>query len=144
MFGLKKYLIRTNRHYSGFRFRPFFKRDYISAYVCFTDSCRYYGDDLQLKEQINKLFGFGAIRHHKRSYRIGWRYNANKDIIELFEYKYEYGIRFYELVDTMKIGQTKKLTVFSPRYIYFGKYLFPYFGGKYPAPKNILIKLQFC
>ena len=138
--------IKAGRHYCSDKIPRlhFYKKKFLWDVQVSSMNKYPYESGTARSEQINKLFGFGAIRHHKRSYRIGWRYNANKDIIELFEYKYEHGIRFYELVDTMKIGQTKKLTVFSPRYIYFGKLLFPYFGGKYPAPQNIIIKLQFC
>ena len=143
MFGLKTYKIRRGKHYSGFRFIPFYKRSSLTAYVCFTDSCRYYTIDNQLKEQVNKLFGFGSINHHKRSYRIGWRYNASKDMIDLFEYKYEHGYRTIFKFDSIRIGQTKKITVFSRKYIYWGKFLYPYFGGKAPAPHDMEIKLLF-
>lgn len=143
MFGLKTYLVKEGKHFSGFRFRPFIRMNELKAWVCFTDSCRYLTDDIQLKEQVNKLFGFGSILHHRRSFRIGWRYNAEKDIIELFEYFYVKGERHIKKFDTMKIGQTKKLKVKSDKPVWFGVRLWLYFGGKSPAPKNIYVKMLF-
>jgi len=136
-------LVKKGNHYSGFRFRPFIRMKELKAWVCFTDSCRYYTDDIQLTEQVNKLFGYGAILHHRRSYRIGWRYNQEKDIIDLFEYFYIKGEPHIKKFDSMKIGQTKKLKVKSKKYVWFGVYRWPYFGGKEPAPKNITIKMLF-
>lgn len=142
MFGLKNYTVKKGHHYSGFRFVPFIRMKELSAYVCFTDSCRYHTEDVQLREQINKLFGFGSIFHHRKSFRIGWRYNPNKDLIELYEYFYVKGERYYQKIDSMRIGQTKKLKVKSKKYIWFGVNLWPYFGGKAKAPKNITVKME--
>lgn len=144
MLGLKSYKIKKGQHYSGFRFRPFIKRKSITVAVEFTDSCRYIGNTLQMTEQINKLCGFGAILHHRNSIRIGWRYDPIKDIVKLYIYEYRKGERLEpKLFDIARIGQVKKLKLKSKKVYWFGKYLFPYFGGKSPAPHDIKIKLSF-
>lgn len=143
MFGLKTYKIKKGSHYSGYRFFPFFKKKELSSYVCFTDSCRYVSNDNQLTEQINKLFGFGSFFHHRRSYRIGWNYNRLNDEIDLYDYFYYRGERFSYKTGSMKIGEVKKLTIKSTFNVWLGVYLFPYFGGKVPAPHDIDIKLEF-
>jgi len=144
MVGLKTYEIRKNKHYSGFRFCPFIRCKEITIAVKFTDSCRYISDDLQLTEQINKLVGFGAIRHHRNSVRIGWRYNQAKDLIQLYIYEYKKGERLEPvLFESARIGQTKKLTLKSKKLYWFGKFLWPYFGGKAKSPHDIKIKMTF-
>jgi len=143
MWGLKTYLIKKGKHYSGFRFIPFFRLREITIIFKFTESCRYVSDNLQLTEQINKLFGFGALWHHRSSIRIGWRYSHKKDNIKLYTYKYIEGVRFEKHFDTVKIGQYNKLRIKAHRSYWLGKFLFPYFGGKEPAPHDIKILLDF-
>jgi hypothetical protein len=143
MFGLKAYSIKKNKHYSGFRFRPFFRCREITIVFKFTESCRYVSDDPQLSEQINKLVGFGALWHHRNSVRIGWRYDAKKDKIKLYTYKYIEGVRIKKHFDTVRIGQYNKLRIKAHRTYWFGKFLYPYFGGKAPAPHDIKILLDF-
>ncbi len=143
MFGLKTYSIKKNKHYSGFRFRPFFRCREVTVIFKFTESCRYISDDLQLSEQINKLVGFGALWHHRNSVRIGWRYDAKKDRIKLYTYKYIEGVRIKKHFDTVRIGQYNKLRIKAHRTYWFGKFLYPYFGGKAPAPHDIKILLDF-
>ena len=143
MFGLKEYVIKKGKHYSGFRFRPFIKCKEITVAVKFTDSCRYLGNTVEMSEQLNKLVGFGSIFHHKNSIRIAWRYNPIKDKVELFIYEYLRGERMESQFDEMRIGQTKKLRLKSRKAYWFGKFLFFYFGGKYPAPHDMKIKLSF-
>tara|TARA_Y100001938_G_scaffold143057_1_gene215243 strand:- start:3379 stop:3813 length:435 start_codon:yes stop_codon:yes gene_type:complete len=143
MCGLKTYLIKKGKHYSGFRFIPFFRCREITIIFKFTDSCRYEYNNPQLTEQINKLFGFGALWHHRSSVRIGWRYSPKKDNIKLYTYKYIQGVRFEKHFDTVKIGQYNKLRIKAHRSYWLGKFLFPYFGGKEPAPHDIKILLDF-
>ena len=143
MFGLDEYLIKKDSHYSGFKFRPFIRRKSITVCFEFTDSCRYSGNT-QIKEQINKLVGFGALLHHNNSIRLGWRYEPLKDVIKIYRYEYKKGERLpAQLIDTVRIGQIKKIKLNSDRFYWFGKYLFPYFGGKAAAPHKIKIKLSF-
>ena len=104
MWGLKTYSIKKNKHYSGFRFRPFFRCREITVVFKFTDSCRYVSDDEQLTEQINKLVGFGALWHHRSSVRIGWRYCPKKDNIRLYSYKYMEGVRIQNILILLKLA----------------------------------------
>jgi len=143
MYGLKEFLVKKGRHYSGFRFRPFIRCKSITVAFKFTDSCRYLGNTIQMTEQINKLCGFGAILHHRNSIRIGWRYDPINDHILLYTYEYKKGVRIVDKFDKVKIGQTKKLKLKSKKVYWFGCYRFPYFGGKSPAPHDMKINLSF-
>jgi hypothetical protein len=143
MFGLKSYTIKKGKHYSGFRFIPFFKCKEITVAVNFTDSCRYLGNTVQMSEQINKLCGFGAILHHRNSIRIGWRYDPINDKVDLFTYEYKDSERLITKFDSVRINQTKKIRLKSLKTYYFGCYKWPYFGGKSPAAHDMEIKILF-
>lgn len=143
MFSLKTYTIKKGRHYSGFRFRPFIKCKDITVAVKFTDSCRYLGNTVQMSEQVNKLCGFGAILHHRNSLRIGWRYDPIADKVLLYTYEYKNKERTIQRFDEVRINQTKRIKIKSKKAYWFGKYLYPYFGGKAPAPHDMEIKICF-
>lgn len=166
---MKKHII-----YKGFH-RPFpFKilglcREYdyiIKRNFIFTDSCKY---ELDKGDQLdwNKLFGisFGLFGIHKNSVRFVWRYNPDKDIINIGAYWYVNGIRdYYSLVDipfnkeyTFKITILGNQVIFTvlDEFIAIGKFALNvfddktisknkykcgiYFGGNRRAPQRIEI-----
>ena len=91
---LKTKSVCKNMHYSlnFLNFKPYYNgRDnvnYIMTYnVKFTDESKYdVGED---QSDINKLFGISYGHHHNQSDRIGWRYNKNTGLMDLFLYSYE-------------------------------------------------------
>ena len=141
MSDFKTFTIKKGCHYSGFRFRPFIYKRSMSADVVFTPSCRYDGS-YQLETQINKLFGFGSINHHNNSHRLGWRYSEDLDRVLIFEYFYIKGDRYENQILKVCIGQNVRLKLKYHKGYWFGKKLFPYFGGKEPAQKDLKIKIK--
>tara|TARA_R100001463_G_scaffold28613_4_gene65564 strand:- start:1826 stop:2431 length:606 start_codon:yes stop_codon:yes gene_type:complete len=138
----KTYTIKKGNHYSGKRFRPFFKKRKLIVNIAFHKGCRYKGSD-QLNEQINKAVGFGELNHHKNSTRLGWRYNSFNDNIDLFNYEYINGKRTIIYNKTVEFDKHYKVILASSKPYWFGKYLFPYFGGKEPAPHNVKISVIY-
>ena len=83
------------------------------------------------------------MNHHKNSIRIGWRYNVFNDNIDLFTYEYNKGKRTIIYMKSVKIGTPCDVSISSSKVYWFGKYLFPYFGGKAPAPHTIKISVIY-
>ena len=97
-------------------------------------------DNVQLNEQINKLWGYSySIWHKYNSERIGWRWGKQKDTLEVFSYRYIDGIRYTSQIGTYNINEWVEVKMFRPR---FGYTLFPYFGGKEPSPVDIIFTLD--
>ena len=138
----KTITIKKGNHYaSGRKFFPFITKKNFTVAFYFTNSCRYSGSD-QLMEQWNKLFGIGALQHHKNSDRIAWRYNDEFDLIELSTYKYKNGERMpIKSLGFVAINTWNSITINTERY-WFGRKLNPYFGGKESVPHNIKIKIN--
>jgi len=140
----KTYRVKKGNHYSGFRFKPFFKRKKLEADVVFHPSCRYYeeGND-QLNTQINKLFGFGSILHQHNSHRMGWRYDKINDKIILVEYIYKEGERVLKTFETVRINEKTRIVLESDKPYYFGVYRWLFFGGTAKAPHDIAVTINF-
>lgn len=132
----------------------------ISHDITFTDSCRY---DLDSSDQldINKLFGIGYFpSHHDNSARFGWRYDLEKQQMEILAYWYINTIRqnasmgFVNINDShnysmyittnehvLKIDDDITYTIQLPSRKY-GYKLRPYFGGNRTAPNTMKILLS--
>jgi hypothetical protein len=85
-----KYTIKKGSHSSGFRFCPVVNKKQMSVLVKFDVSCRY---ELQGEDQKdwNKLFGWSYLRHQDNSVRVVWRYNENRNDIEVAPYLHSRG-----------------------------------------------------
>lgn len=170
--------IKKGKH-SQFEIPKFlFKPKSFHLEVRFTDSCKY---DLKSKDQhdINKLFGvsflslgsfvfvlksvFQAIRHlslskikslhHYNSARWGWRYNLEKEKIELFDYSYTKGVNTQIHKFDVDINQVVMLSLKDssmmqgliteiplPKKINVCYELYHFFGGQEKAPHDINIE----
>lgn len=160
------YIICKGKHYAfpprlGLYFRP------VSEVkkIIFDDSCAYTlpGED---QDDINKLFGVGFFpHHHKNSARFGWNYSPKTGDILITAYYYLDGTRWiHELChvplnteielgllagpDMYAFGVFKDEELLAEYSVTFetkksniGFKLGPYFGGTYPAPQDIKIKL---
>lgn len=169
---MKQYIIKKNHHYSNF-FPKFYctkEKFELSGNFTFTDSCRYKIDEPSC---VNKLFGFCfGFGVHKNSARIGWTYNNEGNLIDLWKYIYKYGklekrkFHFINLNDAHDFKITVQRNVSAlPRYrhyyyieFYIDGLLFefdkiysngcfmttlgPYFGGNTKAPHNIIIEYE--
>lgn len=129
----------------------------------FDNSARY---DLNHNDHfdINKLMGFSEANshHQENSARLGWRFNIDKDAIEIFSYVYSKGDLSYEHITDIEINATieYQINMYSNEYEFVvngysqriernienevGLYyrLFPYFGGNQVAPQNINIYIK--
>ena len=79
---MKTFLIKKGRHrVSGFHFGFNFD-DEFSKTVVFTESCRYTLPEVN-KHDINRLYGFSNGDHTENSACIGWRWNEDKELVDL-------------------------------------------------------------
>lgn len=160
--------ILKNKHYSTpFRIKIHLLKKNIKLKVCFDESAKY---NLKSNDQydINKLFGISYGFHHRNSARFGWRWDLDKEKIEILAYVYRNGKRvkewesdihiayidcfvFYE----MEIQKNEKEYIFSLKKefseksykksikhkskCFFGYELSPYFGGNRKAPHDIFL-----
>src|SRR5690606_12621081 len=88
-----------------------FGRSSFEWIVKFDESCRY---NLPLPDHLdtNKLVGIGYLwHHHKDSARFGWRYNMERDCIELLAYCYVGGERVIRHIAYVNIGRWVTLTL---------------------------------
>lgn len=137
-----------------------------SRRVNFTNSCKYRLTENY--DQVNKLFGFSEGYHHWNSARFGWRC-IDYENIELFAYCYVNGKRIIkplltckpntwvfcniqnqgskyvfkafnskEKLATATIEKDTKFSFYSLFKLFIYN-LYPYFGGKIPAPRNMNI-----
>jgi hypothetical protein len=163
MARLKKYTIKSGKHYSGFRLSPFYGKHSAKYEVIFDKNCIY---DLKSTDQydVNKLFGLAYGYHHIDSVRFGWR--AEGDKIEISAYCYKNGdrhIREMCLIDVDKpyVLEIKNTGVYyelelkdeasgffsyarisKPITTEIGYNLFPYFGGNQVAPHEMTIFMR--
>lgn len=103
---MAKFVLRRGFHRaSPLSFGIFVGKDIMKRSVTFTDSCRYdLGNANQ--EDWNKLFGVGYLwSHHDNSARFGWRYNKQKDCIEIGTYCYIDGQRIMDYICDVSIGK---------------------------------------
>lgn len=112
----------------------------------------------------NKLIGLSdGFKHHKNSIRIGWRYDAKTDKVELSAITYVNGnrqidqlfkVNTYTKIDfEITIKKDRYELIINESYCIFNRVskwflprliLKPYFGGKNKAPKDfeIVVRLQ--
>lgn len=159
------YSVRSNRpfpipfklalHSGALRFTAMFGEGCDKTYTANWDS-------------INKLYGVSyGVDPHYRSVRVGWRYNPIKEEIELFVYAYSKGIRQApKYLFSVQLHEEAHFTMFRTKnniVVVEGRpeggkvvteavagidkpaiafKLWPYFGGKYPAPKSMKIFIR--
>ncbi|MCG8477130.1 MAG: hypothetical protein MI784_16815 [Cytophagales bacterium] len=130
--------------------------------VVFDETARY---DLGNANQmdLNKLFGVSGsfAHHHSESARIAWRWNVQKEKIEIFSYLYLDGTRVseplgevaanepfvcgIELTSTgyrLFFNQQEREYKASGGAVQFRYMLHPYFGGDETAPHDIHIRMK--
>ena len=134
------YKVKTLRHYSGFRFKTFYKQKDINLKVKFYNSCWY--DISVWGNHINKLYGFGDFNIHNNSDRIGWRPSIKKNYIDLFIYKYVDGKRIITFSKTIKTLDYYKINLQTPEYK-FGRHSFFYYGGEPVAHQDMVCDIVF-
>jgi hypothetical protein len=121
----------------------------------------------EVNDHVNKLFGVSFGFHHKNSVRFGWKANDTSNIITIYSYCYidgkriiermcevypnlcyRYRITFGDHKTTFEILKCAsgdvicRLVQDSIKQSWFSYRLFPYFGGKSVAPKEITILMN--
>lgn len=151
-----------------FRFWIWFRKKIFKWEVTFDKSCVYNIAGVD-QGDINKLCGVGFLPgHHTDSARFGWRYDLDKQQIELLAYCYINRTRFLKHLCycNISIPYHIELHVYNGNYQFYctdfadlagvisevnitnrhsKKFKFrlgTYFGGNKTAPHDILIKLE--
>jgi len=94
--GYDTWTIKKGRHWSRqngslFLYKFAFAPKTLRFEAIFAEGCDYKDES---GGDINKLYGISyGMDNHWRSVRIGWRYNENLKVIELFQYAYIKGKR---------------------------------------------------
>jgi hypothetical protein len=155
--------IPKGRHRSRISWQPFFKRKKIFTFV-FDSSARY--DVGKNQDALNKLVGFsdGCFNHHKNSFRLAWRYNKEKDCVEIHSYIYVDGERHTSFISDVPLFSSQSIEVECRKDIYrvvlnnfyvfyynrfsrsvysYKHMLWPYFGGQAVAPHRVSILINW-
>lgn len=171
--GFEVFVIKRGRHNSikassfwPFNFKFGMAPKTLKFAVVFGDGCDYEDNN---SGDINKLYGISyGFDNHYRSVRIGWLYNSNLKVIELYTYAYVKGnrvirhlmnVQLYEsiyitlwkvkneMVVRISVSDTEKterkidfVSGIDHESIRFRQY--PYYGGNNPAPNDIKIMIK--
>lgn len=156
---VRTFNIPANAHYSdGWHFRIFLGLTQIHFRARLHESCLY--TPIEIPGQINKLFGLAFGRHHNSSGRVGWRSDGKQ--IELLSYVYtDKNIRIWRSFGTFDANQWHEFKIRRDKHnlsieliggikhhfhlvnpMPWGYWLFPYFGGKIPAPHEMMVDVE--
>jgi hypothetical protein len=168
-----RYTIKAGKHYDTRLFSswPHVGRTRMAYQVAFDATCRYELPAYNSLD-VNKLFGlsFGLFAVHQESARYGWRYNKEKDCVDLLAYCYVDGKRQqdvmgnFSIVAQVPIGKTVScyLVVTTEYYQFtvsdglkkdvvtvphgklpgYGMTHSLYFGGSLPAPHDMHVDMK--
>jgi hypothetical protein len=169
--GYDEYEISKGDHYSTKNDSPFkwkfgFAPKTLRFEAIFGQGCNYEDNN---SGDINKLYGISyGLDNHYRSVRIGWKYNANLKVIELYTYAYSKGKRIMNHLMNIKQFEPVFFTIWklksandvrlsvsdsekTERRIDIIKGIdsetirlkqFPFFGGNKPAPRDMRIFIR--
>ena len=137
---MKTYKIKEGKHRSGWHFLPVLFGGYYET-LTFQINGWYYDDkNVQQSEQLNKIYGYGEFpHHHYNSFRWSFRFCLAENCFDLYSYKYHEGKRTHHYYGTFRCGRPISVPIYRPT---FGYVLFPYHGGKAPAPINYSIDIK--
>lgn len=169
--GFDEYSINKGDHYSTRNESPFKWKFGIAPKTLrfeaiFGIGCNYEDNN---DGDVNKLYGISyGFDNHYRSVRIGWKYNTNLKIIELYSYAYSKGIRVIKPLINVKQFEPVFFTIWkikgannvrisvsdsekTERRIDIINGIdnekvrlkqFPYYGGNKPAPNGMKIFIR--
>lgn len=164
-----KFVIHKNKHYSSNLLYKLFSFINLSSNLAYTvkfDRNCIYALSKQNQKDLNKLFGFSNGFHHKNSARFGWYYSPYKNQISLWAYCYLGGKRVSQFICHLDLETEYNLYIYNTAKgylfsvakedsiveiclvehqipLHFLSYkLWPYFGGKCPAPQEMHIHMK--
>lgn len=154
------FTINEGQHYSVKGIQKF-SGNSLNFAVKFDSSCIYDLGNIN-QHDINKLIGFKfGLDVHKNSARIGWRYNVDNEVIEIFAYSYVEGVRDSRKLGVCFIDEVVSINIEVGNGLIFYEYMgftyvveglemskekyfsFPYFGGNEVAPHMMQIEIWF-
>jgi hypothetical protein len=156
------YKLSKGKFFSGLRIAPLFFKKSLNFRAYFWESCLYVLPNKY--DQINKLYGMSQGMHHVNSARFGWRC-TDGDKIEILAYCYvdkkeinkslikikpeqqvfcylRINKNSYDFKVVAQDGTSSIVTVNKTKNCQIGYKLFPYFGGKFPAPHDMRIDIK--
>lgn len=168
--GYDTYMIKKGKHYS-IRNRSIISWKFglakktLRFEAIFSDGCDYEDNS---NGDINKLFGvsYNATSNHKNSVRIGWKYNENLKIIELYTYAYIKGKRIINHLMNVKQYEPVFFTIFNVKKVvrisvsdeekterkidavkdidtsWLRLKQYPYYGGDHKSPNDMKIFIR--
>ncbi len=144
---MKKYLIEAGKHYSFHFPMLVWDRNKMEITFKFDETAIYQTQSPNNQNDWNKLFGFSRGFHHNNSVRLVWRWNPNIKRIEITDYYYTNGVRFYNKIPLLSINpgeeRTLSISIANRNAFKLGYILFPYFGGQETAPHDIKIMIKY-
>ena len=156
------YRIPKAEHYNSLKSFQLFEGDSLYFRFAFDSSAVYQTLDPANQADWNKLMGFSdcGTLHHSNSIRLVWRYAPQKAQIEIGEYRYSGGERFFTSIGATAIGDTNTAAIIAGENNYHimlndmqvqrsrkcstrmsSYWLYPYFGGDETAPHDISIHI---
>jgi hypothetical protein len=160
-YNRNKFTIRKGTHSGVLEMCPHYGITTMERKLVLGKNCLY--EDTSGEGDWNKAFGFSYGRHHKNSFRIGWR--CKEGHLETCLYYYEGGIRrtiplrivrpntvntfridYYAETVVVKHGNPirgysyTKVSVTNVK-VRPGYYLYPYFGGQAKAPYKMKLRI---
>lgn len=163
------YTIEEGKHFTPFinhftKFPLHIKKRSLHTTFSFNMTNRYQHPDPTDQQDTNKLVGLSWGYHMKDSFRIGYFYNPSTQLYHVEAYIHNnYQVSHYPLLKTKEYIKTTITTIFlyqsnlisisigdtifSIPFNYptlkVGYYLYPYFGGNNPSPRNQFYQLDF-
>ncbi len=160
---MKNFKIRKDSHFCLHLPKFQYNLQELNFIANFDSNCEYIiNPEDQL--DINKLYGISFGHHLKNSFRVGWTYNPNKKVIELWAFLHQdskmsweylgdtivekntkFNIQFRRNINTIVINwgdNQKEIITYKFPENKLGYYLFPYFGGTQPSPNTLNIKIE--
>lgn len=156
---VKTYKFKPGDFYSRGR-RTVDKIGHSVRFAVILETACYYSNP-PYNTQINKFYGASeSIDPHKNSMRLGWQPGKKENQIELYAYYYINGQRNWEYITSVHVldditctierlgifwhitvGKTTKVVYVGHDYHKNLIRLYPYFGGRVPAPHAMGVKI---
>ena len=157
------FVIQEGKHYSSPRLFQSLQSNTLDFQATFNESAIYQFHEQSFQDSKNKLLGFSDCNstHHENSARFAWQWYNGR--LEIYAYCYVKSERKERFIGTVKLNEPNhyQLILSDRNYIFRlndgepvyidratecdkGAYymLWPYFGGRLPAPHNVSISIE--
>ena len=156
------YKIKQGKHRSVFKYKTSYTESF-DLEVIFDENARYETSDPNNQLDVNKLWGVSDCgnNHSYSSMRFGWRWNLEKDSMEILMYRRMFGEFEFKSLGFVNLGETVYMSMNitndsyemclnghcdsmeRPCFTTYKRYfLYPYFGGNETAPHDITIRIK--